>query len=411
MLERKRLTHELGPITTRGKRPPANIEDEAAGFMITVNNCSIAPEHIVTIAEFIESIYLPWVAQYKRPSTLKGYRDIWEDHLKALASRERTPLKNIRTFHVQQWLDAISDENLSRNTLKHIKSVISGIFTLAKNRGYYDGVNPAQGTTIAPDAREPEETYAYSLDEVRAMLTLLPEPISTAFAIAAFAGLRHGEIQGLLWEDYRSAEFKDSNGETSVRDALWVSRSIWNGREGKPKTGKSQAPVPVIRQLAERLELHRLRCGSPELGPIFRNIAGKPMALTSVVNRIILPTLNKCETCRKSELEHKSHPVKFDHQYVRDTSIPEWRGWHAGRRGLGSNLYHLGVPEKVIQAILRHSNVSITMTYYVKPLAQDVCDGMAKLEEKFDQKTAIQNSRDTDRTVNAPAAARSSAIH
>ena len=38
----------------------------------------------------------------------------------------------------------------------------------------------------------------------------------------------------------------------------------------------------------------------------------------------------------------------FDHNYVRDASIPVWHGWHAARRGLGSNLYHLGVPEKVI---------------------------------------------------------------
>src|SRR5207253_11522729 len=105
-----------------------------------------------------------------------------------------------------------------------------------------------------------------------------------------------------------------------------------------------------------------------------------------------------------------AHPVQFDHKYIRDSSLPVWHGWHAARRGLGSNLYHLGVPEKVIQAILRHSNVSITMTYYVKPLAQDVCDGMAKLEEKFDEKTAVQNSRDSDRTLNPPSAARSTAI-
>src|SRR5262249_44887378 len=32
-----------------------------------------------------------------------------------------------------------------------------------------------------------------------------------------------------------------------------------------------------------------------------------------------------------------------------------WRGWHAARRGLGTNLYRLGVPEKTIQAILRHA--------------------------------------------------------
>jgi len=96
----------------------------------------------------------------------------------------------------------------------------------------------------------------------------------------------------------------------------------------------------------------------------------------------------------------------FDHNYVRDASIPVWHGWHAARRGLGSNLYHLGVPEKVIQAILRHSNVSVTMTYYVKPLAQDGCDAITLLAEQVQEKTAIQSIRDTNGTVNQAAAAR-----
>jgi len=39
---------------------------------------------------------------------------------------------------------------------------------------------------------------AYGLEEVKTYLALLPEPAATAFPFAAFTGLRHGEIQGLL---------------------------------------------------------------------------------------------------------------------------------------------------------------------------------------------------------------------
>jgi integrase len=81
-----------------------------------------------------------------------------------------------------------------------------------------------------------------------------------------------------------------------------------------------------------------------------------------------------------------------DHEYKRDERLPEWHGWHAARRGLGSNLYRLGVPEKVIQAILRHANVNITMGYYIKPVADDVCDAMAVFEREIDN--AGQNSNE-----------------
>ncbi len=365
-VERKRVTHSIGEVTTRGKRPPADIQTEAERHMATVNSGTVPAERIVTIGDFVERVYLPWNEEHKRPSTAKGYRDIWEDHLKPLCAL--VWLKDARTFHVQGWLNQIGAGKLSRNTLKHVKSVISGIFTLAKQQDYFQAENPARDSAVNPKATEPQETYAYTLEEIQAVIALLPDPAATAFAVAGYMGLRHGEIQGLLWENYRDGE-------------LYVSRSIWNGRVSDPKTRKGRAPVPVIRQLADRLEMHRLRSGSPTAGPIFANSLRKPLSLGSVVNRIILPALNRCETCGKAESEHQ----KTDHRYRRDTRIPEWHGWHAARRGLGSNLYRLGVPDMVIQRILRHANVSTTATYYIKTASEDVRRAMDKLENHISE--------------------------
>ena len=371
-VERKRVSQCLGPVTTRGKRPPADIEKEAERHMVTVNGGAIPAERIVTIGDFVERIYLPWIEQHKRPSTAKGYRDIWEDHLRPHCAH--VWLKATRTYHVQGWLNHIGAGSLSRNTLKHVKSVVSAIFTLAKQQDYFHAENPARDTAINPGAAEPQETYAYSLEEIQRILTRLPEPAGTAFAIAAFMGLRYGEIRGLLWENYHDEE-------------MHVTRSIWNGRITDPKTRKGRAPVPVIRQLAERLQMHRLRCGNPQTGPIFANRLG--------TNRYILPSLNRCENCGKAESTHQA----MNHEYRRDGSLPEWHGWHSARRGLGSNLYRLGVSEMVIQRILRHANVSTTATYYIKTAAADVRSAMTKLENQIAE--AAQSQADTHRTLEA----------
>jgi hypothetical protein len=119
--------------------------------------------------------------------------------------------------------------------------------------------------------------------------------------------------------------------------------------------------------LAERLELHRLRCGNPQTGPIFANSLGKRVSINNLLNRAILPVLNRCATCHQSD--GKEH-LKQEHDFVLDASLPEWHGWHACGRGLGSNLYRLGIPDKVIQLILRHSDVATTLGYYVKPTAR-----------------------------------------
>ena len=118
----------------------------------------------------------------------------------------------------------------------------------------------------------------------------------------------------------------------------------------------------MIRQLADQLEMHRLRTGNPKVGPIFANSKGNPLARGSVVNRVTLPALNRCEVRGKAESDHR----RATHPYKRDSRIPEWHGWHAARCALGSNLYRLGVADIVIQGILRHANVNTTQTYYIK---------------------------------------------
>jgi integrase len=57
--------------------------------------------------------------------------------------------------------------------------------------------------------------------------------------------------------------------------------------------------------------------------------------------------------------------------------------WHAFRRGLATNLHTLGVDDKTIQAILRHSNVGLTMNIYVKSVNESQVSAMDALSEKL----------------------------
>src|SRR5271166_6913642 len=139
---------------------------------------------------------------------------------------------------------------------------------------------------------------------------------------------------------------------------------------------------------------------------MFPNASGSPMDLGNLLNRAILPALNRCAVCGKAKEEcRKSRGVGRDtapdHEFVRDKILPEWHGWHAARRGLGTNLYRLGVPEKTIQAILRHANVSTT-TYYIKTAAEDTQAAMAKLETELigqrmgNERAGTSESRDPE---------------
>ena len=53
----------------------------------------------------------------------------------------------------------------------------------------------------------------------------------------------------------------------------------------------------------------------------------------------------------------------------------------AFRRGLATNLHRFGVADKVIQAVLRHSNVAVTQACYIKTAGADAIEAMRSLED------------------------------
>jgi len=122
----------------------------------------------------------------------------------------------------------------------------------------------------------------------------------------------------------------------------------------------------------------RRKAGATNL-PIFQAGNGQPLNLDNIARRVIAPALSRCQVCRQPEAEHKAE----GHLFERDEALPEWHGWHAFRRGLATNLHKLGVADKDIQAILRHSNLGLTMNVYVKSVNESQVNAMDSLSETF----------------------------
>jgi len=155
----------------------------------------------MTVAEFVEKFYLNYIEE-KRASTKKCYTEIWNNHIRDRIGHIR--MREFRTVDASRMLKAIANENdLTRTTLQHIKGVLSGIFTHAKNEGAFDGANPVRDVHIPGNAREPDETYAYNLNQICRILDSLPTLPKAVVATAAYAGLREGELRGLEWTDYQ----------------------------------------------------------------------------------------------------------------------------------------------------------------------------------------------------------------
>jgi integrase len=146
----------------------------------------------------------------------------------------------------------------------------------------------------------------------------------------------------------------------------------------------SKGLVPLIPALRVILEAHRLRVGNPSTGPIFATANGTPVSLNNLLNDKILPALRRCINCGKAY-----DKVHIGHEYQRDESWPDWKGFHAFRRFLASNLNSLGVEDLTVQKILRHSSVETTRRAYIRVLPSASVSAMSRLEVKL-ASTTIQ---------------------
>lgn len=255
-------------------------------------------------------------------------------------------MREFRTVDASKMLRAIAEEHdLSKTTLQHIKSVLSAVFTHAKNEGAFDGANPVQDARIPRNAREPGDTFAYNLAQIRRILDILPLLPKAVIAAAAFAGLREGELRGLEWPDYKG-------------DSLAVNRSIWKTVVNRPKTRASAQSVPVIRQLSEILNDYRISVGNPSIGVMFHNGGGERLDLDKLAQRVVRPVVQAIGL--------------------------EWYGWHGFRRGIASNLYELAPTKRSSNVSFATRNHMSPRTATIKAFDSAVLAAMKSLEARLD---------------------------
>ena len=251
-----------------------------------------------------------------------------------------------------------------RSSLKHAKSLLSGIFTYAKNLGVLDGVNPVQGTTIPRKAAAPAETHASTPDEVVAILDVLKRAkgleerqklqAQTAIGLTFFAGLRPGEARGGRWEDY---------------DCKWlrVKRSVWRKHTTDPKTASAAKPVLVIEPLRELLAELR----DPANGPILRGVKGGPLDLNMLAKQVIRPALRNRKNYRDGDSKNWK-PL-------------EWQDFYSLRRGIATHLTAITHDPMPAKGLLRHSSINTTLAHYIKDVPEVTTNGMAQVEELFSE--------------------------
>jgi integrase len=342
---RKQKSHRLctkdrqtGCASTTAKAVLLLCED----FMRTINAEAPAEPSPLTVAEFWVNTYLPFIEAHKKHSTVVTYKHLWQQHLSAHFGTMQ--LREYRTPMMTKFLTDLA-QRLQGRTLTNIKGCANSIFSHALAVGECDN-NPIRDAMVLGKKLDKSVVKVYTLQEVEAVINALIDRLDCqlVMALAFFAGLRKGEIQGLQWGDY--------DGEV-----LHVQRAFCRGVLGTPKTMKSVRKVPVIAPLPYLLGQWATRTGgSGWVFPSTKPGSQTAADLGTLADDVIRPALEAA-------------------------GVP-WKGYHGGRRGLGTTLKALTGNSNAGRDMLGHSDERTTQAHYEDRMPEEVLRGMKMLEAK-----------------------------
>jgi integrase len=321
-------------------KPVKDLRDE---HMATVNADVEERANVqdVLVSDYWTNTYLPFVTANLKPSTVAGYKQIWdqflEDHFKGKTLRE------YETHHGSKFLTGIVNEKYGRRTVAHVRSLASGIFTHAINDGLLK-FNPWSSVKTKVKPQAPGNTASYSLAELEDIVTLLKDRVDGQLVVclAGMMGLRPSEIVGLEWPDV----------STEGR-SLRVRQAVVRGVVGATKTDVD-ATLPMIQPVVGLFEMWRAKQGEPSKGWVFPNTHGDPLNIRDFVAGVLKPACGA-----------------------------KWKSLYAFRRGAATILTQLTGNPIAASQLLRHKNISVTMTAYIKADRSALSNGMKLLEESL----------------------------
>jgi integrase len=239
-----------------------------------MNATATAP--LTGVQQFVDGEYFAHVSSSLAASTVDGYRKMWRMSSRYFDDRELS----LRTCDCQAIMRQICADHphLKKTSLRHLKNFFSGVWAHALRMGLTDRDNPWRVVQV-PQAPEAGDTYAYSPEDIEAILKATPSPYDLVVLLAACTGLRKSEIRGLRWSDWDPAS-----------STLSVNRAVWRGHVKTTKSKASKAPVPVVPVLAERLN-KLIPAQQNKL--IFAGSTGKPLDLDNLARRIIVPAVGR----------------------------------------------------------------------------------------------------------------------
>ena len=251
-----------------------------------------------------------------KPGAIRGYRDTLR--LRVLPTLGERRVREITTRDVQRWVDALTEAGWAPATIDSALTPLRAFYRRALVRGEVM-TNPTAGI-LKPAVRSKTRNVA-TPTEVAARLALLDADDRVLWATAFYAGLRRGELIGVLPDDVDLAS-----------GVIRVERG-WDLISGEipPKSRQGKRTVPIPAALRDHLDQHLL-----DADPT-RRLFRSPSWVCKAAER-----------AAKRWGAHGLAPITL----------------HEARHSYASLMIAAGVNAKALSTFMGHANIGITLDLY-----------------------------------------------
>jgi len=287
------------------------------------------------VGRYLERWLADSVRDTVKATTYESYERLMRLHL--VPALGRVKLKNLTPTHVRGLYREKLDSGLSPSSVQRVHALLHKALKQAVN----DGLVPRNVTeAVKAPKQSRKEIPALTREQARVFLEAAKgDRLETLYVLAIHTGLRQGELLGLKWDDV-----------TLDRGTLQVRRILSAVKGGPifttPKNNQGRS-VRLTVQAVQALRDHRKRQVEDRLrraglwqdhGLVFTTLVGTPLNRHNVFSRSFKPLLRR-------------------------TSLPDIP-FHALRHSFATLMLAGGEHPKVVQEMMGHSGIRVTMDFY-----------------------------------------------
>jgi integrase len=287
-----------------------------------------------------------------RISTFERHEQIVRAHL--VTAFGRMKLKSLTPAHVRSLHREKLEDGLAPATVRKIHSTLHK----ALSQAVADGLISRNAADVKAPRPAPDEMRPLSEAEARTFLDAAREAedrFEALYVLAITTGLRRGELLGLRWDDADLDRGTLRVGRALVREGGRYVLGETKTKRGRRRVNLTPRTVAALKAYRKGQLEQRVKVGSlyENHNVIFSSEKGTPLSPENLVNRSFKPLLKRAE-------------------------LPEIR-FHDLRHTCATLLLGRGVHPKIVQELLGHATIAMTLdtySHYLPPMGDQASGAM-----------------------------------